>query len=99
MDTSWEINGETNEINAFKEVLAAELDDELTPLNLSPAEPMTADRIEILRLNGYETGSVTAQTITVEFQVKAYDAGNVGDISTELQTLCTSNVLRDAVER
>ena len=98
MDTSWEINGETNEINAFKEVLAAELDDVLTPLNLNPAEPMTADRIEILQLNGYETDSVTAQTITVEFQVKAYDAGNVGDISTQLQSLCTGNVLRDALK-
>ena len=96
MDTSWEINGETNEINAFKEVLAAELDDVLTPLNLNPAEPMTADRnFATQRLRDRP---VTAQTITVEFQVKAYDAGNVGDISTQLQSLCTGNVLRDALK-
>ena len=98
MDRSWEINGETNEINAFKESLATQLQAELNTMaitsNLSPTDVLS-NRIKITKLNDVAYGDslaqdsdyVTGEDITIDFKVLAFDGEHVQDLATALEAL------------
>ena len=98
MDRSWEINGETNEINAFKEALATALQAKLNSMarasNLSPNDVLS-NRIKITKLNDVAYGDslaedsdyVTGEDITIDFKVLAFDGEHVRDLATALEAL------------